>query len=116
MDNEVIKRLVMIRKTLDLKQGVFAQTMGIPQTTLSTIENGKSPLQERHIKLICLTFNVNETWLRTGEGDMFSENTPDERELLSIFRSLSDSMCNLYLKIGYDILANQPTEPTPPAL
>ena len=105
MDKDIPERLVMLRKTLGLKQKVFAQSLGIPQTTFSTIENGKSPLQERHIKLICLTFNVNETWLRTGEGAVFTEEIPGWRELLSAFQKLSPEMRKAILEIARTLLA-----------
>jgi transcriptional regulator with XRE-family HTH domain len=115
MSSEIIKRLTMIRQTLGLKQGVFAQAMGIPQTTFSTIENGKSPLQERYIKLICLTFNVNETWFRTGEGDMFTEEIPGLQEFVDTFQKLSPEMRKVIREIAHTLLDAQEARETTPA-
>jgi transcriptional regulator with XRE-family HTH domain len=98
MNSEITERLITIRKALGLKQGVFAQTLGIPQTTLSTIEHGKSPLQERYIKLICLTFGVSEQWLRTGDGEIFDEASPLEGKLLEVFRKLPNDLQDMILE------------------
>jgi transcriptional regulator with XRE-family HTH domain len=110
MNSEIIKRLIMIRKALELKQGVFAQILGVPQTTLSTIEHGKSPLQERYIKLICLTFNVNETWLRSGEGEMFNkekEISSCKQKLLDTFDKLSPRARAILLEYAEKILQDE---------
>ena len=56
-----------------LTQKMFAQRLGIAQTSYSSIENGASPVQERYIISICAEFHVSEQWLRTGEGDMYAD-------------------------------------------
>ena len=40
-------------------------------------ESGSSPIQQAKIPLICLTFGINETWLRTGVGEMFASSAPE---------------------------------------
>ena len=37
------------------------------------MENGKRDVTDKTVKIICMEFNVNEEWLRTGEGEMFAE-------------------------------------------
>jgi transcriptional regulator with XRE-family HTH domain len=102
------ERLVELRKSLKIKQGEFAQKIGMKQSTLSTMELGNSPVSDRYIKLICLTFGVSEEWLRTGNGDMFKPvNFPRYDELLEIFRSLSDEMQMLFLNLGQTLLSSQ---------
>lgn len=81
-------RIKEIRKALNLNQNEFAEKLGLSQSTLAMIEVGKRTFSDKHIKLICVTFNINENWLRTGNGNMFS-STPYERELLSIFEQLT---------------------------
>jgi transcriptional regulator with XRE-family HTH domain len=100
-------RLKTLRKTLTLNQSEFAEKLGLTFSAISLMELGKTKLTEQNIKHIALTFDVNEEWLRNGAGSMFVETIPGERELLSIFRSLPESMCELYLKIGRDILSTQ---------
>lgn len=71
-------RLVEIRKKLGMNQKEFAESLAIGQSTLAMLEVGKRSLNDRHIKLICSIYNVNEKWLRTGEGEMYSPQTRNQ--------------------------------------
>ena len=82
------ERLKELRKSLKMNQTNFSKQIGITQTAYSMIENGINPLSNRHIKVICLAYNVNETWLRTGEGEMFI-SSPYEQEFVKIFSKLT---------------------------
>lgn len=66
--NERIKEL---RKTLDLTQQEFADKLKIGRGTLANYEVGRNEPLDAVISLICTKFNVNESWLRAGEGEMF---------------------------------------------
>ena len=66
--NERIRKL---RRELDLTQQEFAERIGIKRNTVAMYETGRNAPIDAVISLICKTFNVNENWLRTGEGDMF---------------------------------------------
>ena len=72
--NERIKNL---RKTLGLNQTEFGKRFGAKQTTIAGYENGARTPTDIVINSICAAFNVNEEWLRTGEGEMFIE-IPEE--------------------------------------
>ncbi len=82
------KRIKEIRKELKLSQEDFGKKIGLSQSTLAMIEVGKRNFNDKHIKLICSTFNVNEQWLRTGIGDMFL-TSPYEKEFMDIFKNLT---------------------------
>lgn len=71
-------RIKELRKTLKLTQQSFADTLGIKQNTVALYEMGRSGISDGIIKSICREFNVNEVWLRTGEGDMFKKKTKEE--------------------------------------
>jgi transcriptional regulator with XRE-family HTH domain len=86
------ERLTALRKSLSLNQGQFSERLGVTNAAISSIELGKCQLTERMLRFICLTFNANETWLRTGEGSMFNEYSPREQELLEKFRKISPAM------------------------
>jgi transcriptional regulator with XRE-family HTH domain len=114
-EDNVKFRLIELRKALGkMKQGEFAKRLGLKQSTWATIESGTNPLADRYIRLICLTFNVNEVWLRTGEGEIFTaESTPPETELLSLFRQLSDEMQDVILEHVKNLLHVQQVQQNP---
>jgi len=66
--NERIKQL---RKELGLNQTEFGKRIGIKQGSVAGYENGIRIPLNAIIGSICKEFNVNELWLRTGEGEMF---------------------------------------------
>jgi transcriptional regulator with XRE-family HTH domain len=84
----MFNRIKELRKALKLNQSEFAERLKLTQTSLSMIELGKNALTDKNIKLICMIFNVNEHWLRTGAGEMFDSPSPREQEFLAIFRDL----------------------------
>lgn len=98
----MFNRLKELRKALNLNQTKFAAALGIGQSTLGMMEVGKREIGERHIKTICAIYNVNEQWLRTGEGPMFNENEKslfdelsNEYKLSSTERALIESFLEL---------------------
>lgn len=72
-------RLKKLRKTLDLTQQEFADKLKVPRNTIGGYEVGKSNPSDAAVNNICNIFNVNEDWLRTGNGEMFIELTRDEQ-------------------------------------
>lgn len=79
-------RIKEIRKNLNLSQEEFAARLGITGSGLSNIENGKRKLTEQMILSICREFNIDENWLRTGEGGeeaMFIESNDSIIEKIS---------------------------------
>lgn len=102
----VTERLKQLRKILKINQTNFAGKLGITQTGYSMIENGNNPLSDRHIKVICSAFNVNEQWLRTGEGDMFF-SSPYEKEFTEIFCSLAPATQRFLLLMAKELLHTQ---------
>lgn len=67
------ERLKKIREYFDMTQSEFAKKLGIGQSTLAMMEVSKRDISDRHIKTICAICNINERWLRTGEGEMISD-------------------------------------------
>ena len=65
------ERLKKLRKELDLTQQEFADRIGISRGNIATYETRDGSPGSSVINLICREFNVSETWLRTGEGEMF---------------------------------------------
>ena len=72
-------RIKKLRKELDLTQQEFADKIGIPRDSIGGYETGRRNPSEAAISLICAKCNVNEEWLRTGQGEMFIKRTRDEQ-------------------------------------
>ncbi|ADZ82451.1 helix-turn-helix domain-containing protein [Cellulosilyticum lentocellum] len=72
------ERIKSVRKALNLTQENFGEKLGVRKTAISKLENGENNLTEQMQKLICNEFNVNEEWLRTGNGEMFNQMDRDE--------------------------------------
>lgn len=64
-------RIKMIRERVDLTQDAFGKRIGSARNTIANYENGNRTPSNAVITSICREFNVNETWLRTGTGEMF---------------------------------------------
>lgn len=71
-------RIKKLRKALDLTQQEFADRIGSKRTTIAKYEIETNVPSSAVISLICREFNVSETWLRTGEGEMFVKRTRDD--------------------------------------
>ena len=103
----ILGRIRLVRKTLGLNQGEFAQRIGLTQNALSMIELEKVALTEKNIKLICATFAIDEDWLRTGNGEMFGSMSPYEKELLAVFAKLSPDTQEFVLEMAQNLLRRQ---------
>lgn len=99
-------RILALRKALHLKQEDFASRLGMKGTALSMIEVGDNSLTEKNIRLICMTFNVSEEWLRTGKGKMFA-SSPYEQEYRDIYHNLLPDSQQALLKLAKELLATQ---------
>lgn len=73
------ERLKQLRKALDLTQQEFADRIGSKRNTIAKYETDTNVPSAAVISLICREFNVNEDWLRTGNGEMFLELSRDEQ-------------------------------------
>ncbi len=65
------ERLKKLRKALDLTQQEFADRIGSKRNTVAKYETEANMPSAAVVSLICREFNVNEDWLRNGNGDMF---------------------------------------------
>lgn len=66
-------RIKEIRTSVNKSQTEFAKTISVSRSAICKMESGENYPSEQTISLICKEFNVNEEWLRTGEGEMFNE-------------------------------------------
>lgn len=72
------ERIRELREFLGKSQEDFAQSLELSRNYISLVENGQRNMSSHTIKVLCTLYDVNENWLRTGEGMMFVEKTEDE--------------------------------------
>lgn len=60
-----------------MTQQEFAKQIGVSRNTIATYETSVRIPIDAIVLSICREFNINETWLRTGEGNMYMEENPD---------------------------------------
>lgn len=106
------ERIKQLRKELKMTQQEFADKLKINRGTLANYEIGKNTPIDAVILSICREFNVNEDWIRTGNGEMFVKQSRDaeisnfmgsimkgdptfKRRLISVLARLDESQWEL---------------------
>ncbi|MCI2105434.1 MAG: helix-turn-helix transcriptional regulator [Intestinimonas sp.] len=101
-------RIREIRKHLDLSQREFGEKLGVSRDVMANIENNRVEPSELFVNYLCSTFNVSESWLRTGEGDMFVHPdtfTLDEYARENELSALEIKLFKAYLEIPHEMRA-----------
>lgn len=98
-------RLKQIRSALNLTQVAFADKLNISRSIIATYEGGHAPVSERNIADICDKFNINEQWLRTGEGPMFRQQSDIDNMLAAEVAKLLRSEDEFTKKLIYTYLS-----------
>lgn len=78
------ERIKMVRSAEKLTLVEFGAIIGLGKSAISKMEQPGATIIDQNIKLICSELNVNENWLRTGEGDMF--NPPPTDDVLALMQ------------------------------
>lgn len=96
------ERIKEIRSSLSFTLEKFGEKLGVGKTAISKIENGDRSLTDQMLKSVCREYNVNENWLRTGEGEMFnpvSRNDDLARLTKNLLNEESDSFKNRFISM-----------------
>ncbi len=83
-------RIKEIRKYYKETQKTFGEKLNVSKSTIEAMEYGKRDATDRIVADICRVFNVNEEWLRTGEGEMFRPKTRND-EIADIFEKIYEA-------------------------
>lgn len=83
-------RIAHLRKSLKLTRSAFGEEMGVSDSVIKNIEYDKTEAKPLLIQQICKTYNVNETWLTTGEGEMFVKQSRTDEIAQFVGRTLAD--------------------------
>ena len=87
MNIDFPERLSKLIESLGIKKVEFASKIKVDQSYISQLVSGKRTPSDRTLADICREFNVSDTWLRTGEGEMFIQLNEDQ-ELLEVLADL----------------------------
>ena len=101
------ERIIELRKSLNLSQTDFGKQIGISKSSVSDIEIGRISISERTIISICSKFNVNEEWLKNGNGNMFLEYDKKHDEFFSVFQNLKEPLQDFLIRTARDLLNTQ---------
>lgn len=69
------ERLKAARIALGLTQTEFGRRLGVTNPAISKLELGNRNLTDQMVLAICREFSINEEWLRTGNGEMFKQES-----------------------------------------
>jgi len=95
----VNQRIKEVRTNLNLSQAKFAKRMAISSSYLAEIELNKKTASERVIRLLVTEFNVDDHWIRTGEGAMFKADMDVQLvKIISLFKSMDKHFKKCALK------------------
>lgn len=61
-----------------LTQTKFGEVLGVSRDVIANLETGRVEPSQVIMNAICMNFNVDEIWLRTGEGEMFAPVRDDQ--------------------------------------
>ena len=103
------ERIRKVRNHFNLNQKDFSQRINIGSSTLAMLETGQRAIKDIHISQICSEFDVNEHWLRTGEGgeaNMFVQPATfslDEEAKKSNLSELEIAIMRGYMELDRDV-------------
>jgi transcriptional regulator with XRE-family HTH domain len=99
------ERVKMVRDKAQLTMEQFGNRIGgVSKSTISNIENDNRNLTEHMLKSICREFDVNEKWLKTGEGDMPRKLSEEEEVASLVSNLLEDGRDNPFFGIILEIV------------
>ena len=72
------ERIILILQEFHLKKVDFAKRLKLSQPFVSELCSGAKMPSDRTISDICTEFQIDEHWLRTGEGEMKLKQTEED--------------------------------------
>ena len=68
---DIASRIRIVRVGQRLSMQALSDRLNIPKRTIDNYERAITSPSYEYLLLICTTFNVNATWLLTGEGSIY---------------------------------------------
>ena len=99
------EQIKVLRNELNLTQMKFAEKLGVKRNTVGQWEIGRNIPTDTAISLMCKEFNVNEEWLRSGKGEMFTHDSRKDR-ISELAKQLLSKETDTFKNIFITILSN----------
>lgn len=105
----MINRIKQIMDYSQLSQKDFANTLGISESSLSSIFNGRTRPTNNHTQAIHKAYpSININWLLFGEGDMLNDQSNNKDDYSENFNTnKDDGIIDLFSNI--ESVASTPT-------
>jgi transcriptional regulator with XRE-family HTH domain len=104
----VNERIKEVRHALKMTQPQFAEAIYISKGYIACLESEHRPANDRIVHLIAMTFGVSETYLKTGEGEMFNKAPTDKKErILRLFDELTPQFQDYVLHVVSQLIKMQ---------
>lgn len=81
--SSINERIKEVRTEKGLSQRSFAERIGITGPSVAHLESGTNNPSEQTVRAICNEFNINRTWLETGEGMMYEPPSDDDYAVIN---------------------------------
>ena len=96
------ERIRFLRKEkLNITQEAFGEPLGLTRANIANIEAGRISVTERVIIGIQDKYNINNEWLRTGEGEIFIQLDKEEElfQWAGKLQGVNDSFKKRFVKM-----------------
>lgn len=105
--SNINERFSDIVRASGLSKTAFGERINISQQYVSKLTKSGVP-SDRTISDICREFNVSETWLRTGEGEMFNQ-LDDDADFLNVCEQINvhDDLIKRVIKAYWGLDENE---------
>ena len=84
-------RIRDVRKHFNLTQTEFANELGVTRNVISMYELSHVAPPSLFLSHLCMKYGVDQTWLETGEGEMFRAPSVDEELAAFVADVISDN-------------------------
>lgn len=88
---DINDRIKSIRIDSGLSQTAFAERLGTTRGVITNLEFKKTTPNDAFLGLICREFGVSQSWLQTGEGEMFLPRSKNEELALMVANLMAET-------------------------
>lgn len=103
------EQIKALRKFFCLNQTEFGAKIGLKGSSVSNYEVDRVSVPDAVILSICREYGCDDTWLRTGEGEMFRPRNHREQVVDYLSRLLRDPSADFQLRL-IELISEIPPE------